>query len=110
MKPRQPMHELFSSEALLAELDEKLRDKFDVDPGRVPFINATRERVTVVKPLPVTKRVSRDRDDGEVLAAAVAAKADAIVTGDNDLLVLKSHGGIPVFSPRQFVQLLDEHS
>lgn len=37
-----------------------------------------------------------------------AAKADAIVAGDNDLLVLKNHEDIPILSPCQFVQLLNE--
>ena len=43
VKRRFPKHELFTSEALLAELDEKLRDKFDVDPDSVPFIKTYRD-------------------------------------------------------------------
>jgi predicted nucleic acid-binding protein len=49
----------------------------------------------------------RDRDDDKVLAAAIAGKADLIVTGDEDLLVLGQHHGIRILSPRQFVELLD---
>jgi len=33
-----------------------------------------------------------------VLALAVAAQADLIVSGDADLLVLASHAGIPIVS------------
>jgi predicted nucleic acid-binding protein len=36
-----------------------------------------------------------------VLACAAAAKADAIVTGDKDLLVLKSFRGIPIMTVRE---------
>ena len=38
---------------------------------------------------------------------AGAAEAEAIVTGDKDLLTLKTYGGIPILSPRQLVELLD---
>jgi predicted nucleic acid-binding protein len=41
-----------------------------------------------------------------VLATALAGKADVIVTGDEDLLVLKKFGGIRIVSPRQFLKLL----
>ena len=42
--------------------------------------------------------VSRDPDDDAILACAVAAKADLIVSGDKDLLVLQSHAGIPILT------------
>jgi len=42
-----------------------------------------------------------------VLATALAGKADVIVTGDDDLLVLKRFRGIPIVSPRQFLELLN---
>ena len=107
VKRRLPGHELFTSEALLAELDEKLRDKFGVDPDKVPFLKIYRERARVIAAAPLAEPVCRDHDDEEVLAVAIAANAEAIVTGDKDLLSLKSHGGIPILSPRQFVELLD---
>ena len=37
----------------------------------------------------------RDPKDLTVLACAVAAEADAIITGDDDLLVLRSFAGYP---------------
>jgi predicted nucleic acid-binding protein len=42
-----------------------------------------------------------------VLATALAGKADVIVTGDDDLLVLKQFRGIRILSPRQFLESLD---
>jgi predicted nucleic acid-binding protein len=61
----------------------------------------------MVKPARLPKRVCRDPDDDEVLATALAARADIILTGDNDLLVLKTHEGIRILSPRQFVEWMD---
>lgn len=46
--------------------------------------------------------VCRDPDDDQVLACALAAEADHLVSGDKDLLVIKDHGGIAIVSPRDF--------
>jgi predicted nucleic acid-binding protein len=43
--------------------------------------------------------VSRDPDDDQVLAAAIRGTVEAIVTGDRDLLVLRTHQGIPIVAP-----------
>jgi predicted nucleic acid-binding protein len=37
----------------------------------------------------------------------VSGKADVIVTGDEDLLVLHPFAGIPILPPAAFLQLLD---
>jgi putative PIN family toxin of toxin-antitoxin system len=50
----------------------------------------------VVQPEATPRVVLADPDDDHVLACALAAKADVIVSGDNELLVLKSYQGIPV--------------
>lgn len=47
------------------------------------------------------QQVSRDADDDAVLACALAARADLIVSGDDDLLVLKSFNGIPILTAAQ---------
>jgi uncharacterized protein len=107
VKRRLPGHELFTSQVLLAELDEKLREKLGADPDNVPFLKIYRERASIVVTGPLAEPVCRDRDDDEVLAVAISCKAEAIVTGDKDLLSLKSHAGISILSPRQFVELLD---
>jgi predicted nucleic acid-binding protein len=48
--------------------------------------------------------VGRDPDGDWVLATAMVAKADVIVTGDKDLLVLKGRAGVSILSPRQFLE------
>lgn len=44
------------------------------------------------------ERTVRDADDDVVIATALAAQADAIVTGDNDLLVLHPWRGIQILN------------
>lgn len=50
----------------------------------------------------------RDPKDRHVLGAAVGLTVDVIVSGDKDLLVLESFQGIPILTPRQFLDRLDE--
>ena len=92
---------------MLAQLDEKLRNKFGIKSDDVPFIKAFRYRASLMDGIPLPEPVCRDPDDDQVLAVAIAAKADAIVTGDKDLLILRQHADIPIWSPRQLVELLD---
>ena len=42
-----------------------------------------------------------------VLALALAAQVDVIVSGDNDLLVLHPFEGIPVFSPAEALLFIE---
>ena len=50
--------------------------------------------------------VCRDPDDYAVLALALAAQADCIISGDNDLLALTHYQGIPIVAPAQAVLLV----
>ena len=50
--------------------------------------------------------IAADPDDDHVLAAAVAAQAELIVSGDRHLLVLGTHQGIRIISPAEAVQLI----
>lgn len=49
--------------------------------------------------------ICRDSDEDLIPACARQAGADYIVTGDDDLLVLKNYEGISIVSPREFEKL-----
>lgn len=57
-----------------------------------------------------TMDLARDPDDNRVLEAALAGGAEAIVTGDDDLLVLKSVAGVAIIRPAQFLAMLSEEN
>ena len=48
----------------------------------------------------------RDPDDVAVLACAVAAEVDAIITGDKDLLALATFRGIPIITVDEALEKL----
>lgn len=55
--------------------------------------------VTPTEPL----KVSRDRDDDHILACAVDAHAQVILTGDGDLISLHPYLEISILTPKQFL-------
>jgi putative PIN family toxin of toxin-antitoxin system len=99
--------ELFTSDALLAELAGILgRAKFAAMLRRknlqaAEIVARYRELAETVDAAPLEEAALRDPDDAAVLACAVAARADAIVTGDGDLHALGEYRGISVLSAAQ---------
>lgn len=100
-------HTIVTSARLLKELERTLVRKFSIEPESLPLLKALRDAAEIAVPAPLGERVSRDKDDDVVLATAVAGEADFIISGDDDLLILKKFQGIAILSPRQFLELLD---
>lgn len=63
-----------------------------------------RRLATVVSAGSLPHQVSRDRDDDAVIACAISAKADLMISGDADLLVLEASSGIPIVSVAEALQ------
>ncbi len=86
---------LFTSCILINELSEvlhrpKLATKVQATELTALQMGFNYQRLaTMVTARSLTKQVSRDADDDAVLACALAAHADLIVSGDADLLDLK---------------------
>jgi len=51
-------------------------------------------------------KASRDPADDKFLAAAVEGKAEYVVTGDKDLLVLKAYRRVEIVTPGRFIRIL----
>lgn len=108
--------QLFTSKALLEELREILHRKklqrtvtatgLSAD-ALVKRYQRLAYRVTARK---FTQQICRDADDDAVLACALAAKANIIVTGDNDLLVLHPFQGIPILKAGAALALLQQNN
>jgi putative PIN family toxin of toxin-antitoxin system len=101
-----PEHDLVLSDALLAELAEVLRNRFDLEADELPIVRLYRRHAVRVEIEPLEAPVCRDADDDLVLATALAGGAEVIVTGDEDLLTLGEWRGIAILSPRRFLERL----
>jgi putative PIN family toxin of toxin-antitoxin system len=103
--------QLYSSTALLEELAEVLTRPSATK--RLALIGRSArevladyvEAIELVEPASVPREVVGDVDDDQVIAAAVAARADLIVSGDRKhLLHLGSHQGIDIVDAAEAVR------
>jgi putative PIN family toxin of toxin-antitoxin system len=107
---------LITSPALLAELAEVLvRDKFASRILRAKLsakdlLEDDAAITSVIEPIALPEPVSRDPDDDQVIACAVTARVDAIVSGDADLLALKSYQDIPILTAQQAIDRIESRS
>jgi uncharacterized protein len=101
---QRPDLQLISSAALLEELADVLTRPSPAKrlAGIGKYAQAVLadylEVVEVVSPSEVPRVVPNDADDDHVIAAAVAASAEFIVSGDFDLQSVGSHKGIAIVS------------
>jgi putative PIN family toxin of toxin-antitoxin system len=101
-----PAHTPILSPPLWHELVEKLREKFELHLEELPVLHFYRRLAVWVEPAKLAERVCRDPDDDWVLATAAVGQAEVIVSGDQDLLVLGGFRGIPILTPRGFLERL----
>lgn len=100
--------DLVTSQPLLAELETVLTRKFEFPSSMTASIRAELESLCeMVEPSQI-KRVTRTVADDLVLATAAAGAAEVIVTGDKELLGIGSYEAIPIQSPRDFANTLEE--
>jgi len=109
---RRGTYMLLYAQSLLEELIDvlnrpRIRDKYRLrDRDIQTIIQLILLRGTSVAPvMPIT--ACRDPRDDRFLEVAVAGKADVIVSGDQDLLVLHPFDGTPIVEPVIFLQMLD---
>ncbi len=98
---------LYTSRALIEELERVLtRDKFADLLGQSRFspaylISRYSRLAQLIAVASIEPVIAADPADDAVLACAVAAKADLIVSGDRHLLDLKQYRDIAVVTPSE---------
>lgn len=106
------MFELYISEPILQELEAVLgRDWFKkstrfTDDEINAYLALVRALVVKVKGLQKISVIADDPDDDAILATALAASVNFVVTGDRHLLDLKQWQDIMIVNPRQFLEIL----
>ncbi len=104
---------LYTSPKLLAELADVLsRNKLAAAVAatrRLPdaLMRQYLDIAQVVTPATVAPVIPADPDDDHVLACALVAKADLIVSGDRHLLQLQRYQGIPIVTAGEAVRRIE---
>ena len=108
-RARKRHFELVLCPCILEEIERVLKKKFKADPEEIAatltLVNEASSQM--VTPDFTLNAVCRDKDDNMVLACARAVRADYLVSGDADLLVLESFEGVAIVRPRDFEALMD---
>jgi putative PIN family toxin of toxin-antitoxin system len=113
-KPRQILNLLAEqsvivivAEEIITELRRKISSKF---PEFIEDLNKVelllKRDAVLIKLGAIHINVSRDNDDNKFIEAAILGKCSFIVTGDKDLLVLKSYENIRIVKPDEFLELV----
>jgi uncharacterized protein len=103
----------FASDAIISEVvrtlgRQRIRRKYQLDPAIVSRIAAFLSSDPVRVPLTVSVHGDATHpEDDLILATALSARANYLVTGDRQLQALNTYHGVQVVSPRQFVTILD---
>ncbi len=68
-----------------------------------PILQLVLSNSELVSTPPLPEPLCRDPDDDKFVACAVAAEAQFLVSGDQDLLALSGVMGVTILSPRTFL-------
>lgn len=100
-------HDLILGERVLGELRKVLRRKIGVEAGAIEDVETflRRQGHVVRSKRPPSLKV-RDVDDSLVLAEALEAGVDVVVTGDDGVLEVAGKAPFPIVTPRGFWDLL----
>lgn len=103
-------HDLVTRRKILHEVQRILRSKFSVPAELVSeYVELVSRGAILAAPgeTPVVR--IKDRDDLEIIAAAIAGDAHVLVTGDVELQGIKNIQTVRVLSPRAFWEELKAH-
>ena len=109
---RQQAYILVTSEAIIAEIERvlrygRIRDRYGIAEADIGRLAASLRADALVVPGECTiPPTCSGPDDDKLLACALEAQADCIVTGDPHLLTLGGYRGIAILKPHEFLARL----
>jgi uncharacterized protein len=100
-------HELVTGEVVIEELSRTLRNKFGMPLEKVRvYQRFLRGYHVESRPSQLPNLHLSGKGDLMIVASAINAKAEILITGDREMLALKKKPeGLPIISPREFWNL-----
>ena len=99
--------DLVLCDVIIREFEGILKKKFKLSSNDLYEITSIVSEVAseILDHLSPVPRICRDPNDDMIIACAIDAAADYIVTGDEDLLILKRYKDIIILNPRNFAAI-----
>jgi putative PIN family toxin of toxin-antitoxin system len=101
--------DLYISPFILDEIEDVLnREKIPFEDEDVErFVDKVLTIATVVTPDDTPEVIEEDPSDNHILACALEAEAEYIVSGDGHLLELEEYEGVEIMDPTEFISKID---
>lgn len=96
-------HSIVISEHIVSEVKKNLVKKIRL-PKKIArsIADYLRDVPEIVKPEPIDIPACRDKNDVAIIGTALQGNAEIIITGDDDLLILKTYQKVKIMTPRGF--------
>ncbi|WP_068671702.1 putative toxin-antitoxin system toxin component, PIN family [Thermosulfurimonas dismutans] len=108
-RARRGEFDLFVCPKILEEFERILSEKIKVPRALIEeALSMILEASEMIQPTRAIQGVCRDEDDDQILACALSAEADYLVSGDKDLLEIGSFGNLKIVPPRDFEALFED--
>ncbi|GHU01061.1 hypothetical protein FACS1894147_00200 [Spirochaetia bacterium] len=103
------LDELYITDKILQEIVTAMsRKKFDADKKEIEdYIKIIESYSIKLFPKNVEEKISRDKDDDKILQCGLEGNVDFIISGDDDLLVLKNYRGIKILKPKEYLNIFE---
>ena len=100
--------ELYITEEIIKEIITVMsREKFDTGIKEInEYTNIIESYSIKIFSKNIPNDISRDKKDNKILQCGVDGNVEFIITGDNDLLVLRDYNGIKILKPREYLEIV----
>lgn len=102
-------HSIIISDFILDEVRRTLNTKLKMPLKNVRIIIDYLKEICILSGYEkLTESVCRDKNDNEIIALAIKNSAEYLISGDNDLLILKKYKNVRIVSPRDFWKIVKD--
>jgi putative PIN family toxin of toxin-antitoxin system len=110
LRARKQTFDLVLCDDIIREFEGILKKKFKLSSNDLYEITSIVSEAAseILDHLSSFPRICRDPNDDMIIACAIDAAADYIVTGDEDLLILKRYKDIIILNPRNFAAIFTD--
>jgi len=100
--------ELYITDEIVNEIKKVMSsNKFAVNSNDIKdYINIIEKYSKKIVSKNNIKSISRDADDDKILQCGIDGNVDYIITGDNDLLILKEYNKIKIIKPKEYLEII----